>query len=92
MLPCCYAFIEACNWSNVIAARKHLAKKELDVNYTSEIDLFYSDETGLHLACFRRSIKVVEIILSQKLVNINIQNNHGETALIIACKKVYNKI
>ena len=47
-------------------------------------------DTGLHLAIQREEVEIVSMLLQKcnhDLLDINIQNNNGETALMIACAK-----
>ena len=79
----------AVNENNIKLVESLLLNKDVDPN---RILLSNSIEFPLHLACDNNNFEIVRLLLKHPLININILNLYGETALHMVCKKKdYNK-
>ena len=51
-----------------------------------------NDDSVFHLACKYSHTHIVDIILSELVINVNSRDNNGETALHVVCRSGNNKI
>jgi len=65
---------------------KELLDSGIDINikYEKKSTLFYLF-TPLHLACFYSNIDIIKLLLSYPDINVNIQDNNGNTPLHLPC-------
>ena len=80
-------FLAACESSNLINVKDCLVRG-VDVNCMSEDGKWF----GLKYAVSANHEELLELLLSNPNIDVNTGDSNGETALMIACKKGFEKI
>ena len=72
--------MEACNYGYPSIVEFLLEQKNINFDYQNNLG-----QTALHLACEKRNIKIIKILL-KKNINLNLQDMYGYTPFILACE------
>ena len=74
-------FYEACRNGNLEKV-KVLSLQIDDINWGNPK---VNDWTGLHISCYEGKKEIVEYLISHPKINVNKEDNGGQTPLFIAC-------
>ena len=83
------AFYEACGQGDIQNVKRGIADSSIDINQKNHKD---RGATPFYIACAAGKTEIVQLLLQEKHIQVNQDEEHGATPFLIACQNGHTEI